>query len=282
MSYLERIQTCNNARLTGYQCWLIEGQPFGWISPDFARQLARFPDVFHQDVTGMHLVPHWQGYQERTATVGQVMRQLHAEGIIDTWVGEPYPVLRQFGEPAELEVERAASSFLGVKSFGVHLNGLVRKADGIHVWVGTRSQRKPFWPGQLDQMVAGGQPVGISLLDNVIKEAQEEANVPAALAAGAQAVSSVHYRQEGWRGLENSTLFIFDLWLPEDFMPENTDGEVEGFELLPLAEVARLTETTTRFKDNCNLVNIDLLLRIDMIGVKHPDYAALRQALYAQ
>ena len=177
-------------------------------------------------------------------------------------------------------MERAATNYLGVKTFGIHVNGLVRKADGIHVWVGTRSLDKPFWPGQLDQMVAGGQPVGLGLQENVIKEAQEEANIPTELAAQAQSVGTISYRQEGHRGLDNSTIYVYDLWLPEDFVPENTDGEVIGFQLMSVAELARLTETTEDFKDNCNLVNIDLLLRMGVINRQHPEYAAIINALY--
>lgn len=122
--------------------------------------------------------------------------------------------------------------------------------------------------------------MGLSLLENVVKEAQEEANIPADLAQQAQAVGSIRYQQQGWRGLDNTTLYLYDLWLPEDFVPQNTDGEVLHFQLLPLAEIARLTEQTTEFKDNCNLVNIDLLLRLGYLNAQHPEYQAIRQALY--
>ena len=36
------------------------------------------------------------------------------------------------------------------------------------------------------------------------------------------------------------------------------------------------------FKDNCNLVNIDLLLRLGMITETHSDYAEITSSLYAQ
>lgn len=281
MSYLDRIRTCNNFDPTVYRSWHINGETFGRIQSDFARHLANWPEIFHVTDTHVILNPSLQGYAERTAAVAPVFRHLYETGVIDTWVDEAFPVTQGFGEQAALEIERAAANFLGIKTFGVHLNGLVRKADGIHVWVGTRSLDKPFWPGQLDQMVAGGQPVGIGLLENVIKEAQEEANVPAQLAQQAQAVGSISYQQASWRGLDNSTIYVYDLWLPEDFVPENTDGEVIRFELMPLAEIARLTEMTTDFKDNCNLVNIDLLLRMGLIDRQHPEHAAILQALYS-
>jgi 8-oxo-dGTP pyrophosphatase MutT (NUDIX family) len=119
-------------------------------------------------------------------------------------------------------------------------------------------------------------------LNNLVKEAKEEANIPAALAKQAQPVSTLHYRQALSRGLEDSTLFIYDLWLPENFIPENTDGEVEQFQLIPLAQLADLTAEVFAFKDNCNLVNLDLLLRLGFIPTTDPQYPVLKQALYAK
>ena len=281
MSYLERIHLCNNFEATDYRRLQINQKTYGYIQPSFAEQLAQWSDIFNVDDQQVVLNPALANYTTRTAAVAPILRQLYEQGVIDTWVEEAYPITHTFGGHAELEIERAATNFMGVKTFGIHVNGLVRKPDGIYVWTGTRSLDKPFWPGKLDQMVAGGQPVGLGLLENVIKEAQEEANIPAVLAQTAQAVGTISYQQQGWRGLDNSTIYVYDLWLPEDFVPENTDGEVIGFQLLPIQEVARLTETTDEFKDNCNLVNIDLLLRTGMIDAQHPDYAAIRHHLYA-
>lgn len=280
MSYLERIYTCNNADLAGYYPWLIGQVSYGWVSPEFTQYLQQWPEIFCLNDQVLNLNPAFTDYTARTLATAPVLRTLYEQGVIDTWVNESYPVTLSFGGHAEMEIERAASNFLGIKTFGIHLNGLVKKQDGIYVWVGTRSLDKPFWPGKLDQMVAGGLPVGISLMDNVIKESQEEANIPMNLAQNAQWVGTIDYQQQSWRGLENSTIYIYDLWLPENFIPKNTDGEVINFQLLSLAEIAYLTENTDYFKDNCNLVNIDLLLRTGMLNSKHPDYAAIRDALY--
>ena len=280
MSYLERIHICNNFDATDYRCLQIDNKTYGYIQPSFAEQLAKGPDIFAVDDQQVVLNPALGDYATRTTAVAPVLRSLYEQGVIDTWVAEAYPITHSFGGYAELEIERAATNFMGVKTFGIHLNGLVRKADGIYIWTGIRSLDKPFWPGKLDQMVAGGQPVGLGLMENVIKESQEEANIPSSLAQQAQAVGTLSYQQQGWRGLDNSTIYIYDLWLPEDFIPENTDGEVIDFQLLPIQEVAHLTETTDEFKDNCNLVNIDLLLRMGVIDAQHPDYAAIRAHLY--
>ncbi|WP_026220778.1 DUF4743 domain-containing protein [Thiofilum flexile] len=279
MSYLDRIAACNNAKLGQFPTFKVAGQPYGYVLPSFAECLACFPHVFsvtHNDVWLDNKLVH---YKERTEAVMEVMCQLYNDKILDSWVGENYPITHNFGSHAEFEVERAATSYLGIKNFGLHVNGLVKTADGIKVWVGTRTLTKPLWPGKLDQMVAGGQPVGISVRQNMLKEAAEEAAIPAELAQTAQHVRNIDYQQQSERGLDRSTIFVFDLWLPEDFQPVNTDGEVTQFELMTLEQMADLTAQTTDFKDNCNLVNIDLLLRLGYINAQHPDYDKIHQNL---
>ena len=53
---------------------------------------------------------------------------------------------------------------------GVHVNGFVRKAEGLQLWVGRRAKDKATAPGKLDHIVAGGQPFGLSVFDNLLKE----------------------------------------------------------------------------------------------------------------
>ncbi|HPQ96775.1 MAG TPA: DUF4743 domain-containing protein, partial [Thiolinea sp.] len=173
MSYLDCIRRCNNADAGLYLPWYVDGQVYGRIEPGFAHCLQEWPQVFVAQRDGIGLHADLQGYRRRSAAVEAVVRQLYQAGVLDTWVGEVYPVTLGFGQPSVLALERAAASFFGIRSFGVHVNGLVRTGDGpegVQVWLGTRTRTKPFWPGRLDQMVAGGQPGGISLDDNIVKE----------------------------------------------------------------------------------------------------------------
>lgn len=85
------------------------------------------------------------------------MQKLREDGSLTGWRSESYPVLTGFhSEPLAL-VERAAAVHLGIKAYGVHVNGYVRGASGIELWVARRSKSKPTWPGKLDHIVAGGQ-----------------------------------------------------------------------------------------------------------------------------
>ena len=86
-----------------------------------------------------------------------VLQELREGGALTGWRSESYPVLTSFhSEPLAL-VERAAAVHLGIKAYGVHVNGYVRGPSGIELWVATRSKDKPTWPGRLDHIVAGGQ-----------------------------------------------------------------------------------------------------------------------------
>lgn len=59
----------------------------------------------------------------------------------------------------------------------------------------------------LDHIVAGGQPAGISLADNVVKECQEEAGIPEQLARKAVPVGVVTYTSLQDAGLKRDVLF---------------------------------------------------------------------------
>ncbi len=86
-----------------------------------------------------------------------MLAQLRDEGVLTGWRSELYPVLTSFqGQPLAL-VERAAAVHLGIKAYGVHVNGYVETERGVELWVATRSRSKPTWPGRLDHIVAGGQ-----------------------------------------------------------------------------------------------------------------------------
>jgi len=281
MSYLEHIEKCNHYNPDLYKPFCIDNKTLGWINKKFAEHLLRWSDVFLISDSTVIFNPILSTPEQRTKAIAPIIEALHKENIIDSWVGELYAVNQNYEEEPLFLMERAAVSYFGIRGYGVHLNGLVEKDNGTYIWIARRTKAKPFWPGMLDQMVAGGQPAGIGRLDNLIKECAEEANISKSLASKAEFVSTIHYRGSSSRGMSVDTLFNYDLILPENFIPENTDGEVDEFILMPLEEMAHITETTHEFKDNCNLVNIDLLIRRGLINESHPDYIEIYEKLYA-
>ncbi|KAK9827627.1 hypothetical protein WJX81_000466 [Elliptochloris bilobata] len=204
-----------------------------------------------------------------------VLARLRDKGLVSGWRDELYPVAAAFDAPPHCLIERAAAPHFGIKAYGVHINGYVETPSGLELWVARRSRSKATWPGKLDHIVAGGQPAGMTCADNVIKECGEEAGIPPELAATAVPAGAVSYEALQPAGVKRDVLFVYDLRLPADFVPAPQDGEVESFRRLPIAEVAALVADTDEFKDNCNLVIIDFLIRHGHIVPEAPGYLAL-------
>ena len=132
----------------------------------------------------------------------------------------------------------------------------------------------------VDQLVAGGLPHGVGLMDNLVMECHEEAGMAESLARKARPVGALTYNRTTDRGFRPDVLYCYDLALPDSFEPRNTDGEVEEFLLLPIQEVARLVRETDEFKLNCNLVVIDFLVRHGLLAPEHPEFLAIATGLH--
>jgi hypothetical protein len=149
----------------------------------------------------------------------------------------------------------------------------------MKIWVARRSRFKATGPGKLDHIVAGGQPAGLGLMQNLVKECAEEAALPEALARRARPAGLVSYLTETSEGLRNDVLFAYDLELTPDFTPRNNDGEVEKFFLWPVARVMQVLAESDDFKFNVALVIVDFLVRHGLLGPEDPDYVDIVQGL---
>ncbi|OBZ86801.1 hypothetical protein A0J61_05154 [Choanephora cucurbitarum] len=228
-----------------------------------------------------------QDAADRTAVMEKLMTTWRTNQVwpaLAGWRNELYPV---YGDPAEPEniafvMERAATPLFGISTFGVHLNAFTRdKKDGsILMWVAKRSLTKQTWPGLLDNCVAGGISYGYSVRDTIIKECEEEASIPHALACHAKSVNVVTYYSVTSNGLQPETQYIFDLELPDDFSPTPSDGEVDCFYQWPLSKVKE-TILNDEWKPNCALVAIDFMIRHAYITPdEEPDYIDLGYRLH--
>lgn len=286
MSYLDRIRAANNHDLGNFLPFVVSGTRVGCVKMSFAETLARWPEVFRIDERGVTLAAQLDAVDapaaERTQAVGEVLERLREEGHIDGWRDELYPVNRSWSEPPFLLIERAAVPWLGVRGYGVHMNGIVPGSRGLQMWIARRSLSKPTGPGKLDQMVAGGQPADIGLYDNMMKECGEEAGIPLDIARYARAVGAISYALETSVGFRPDLIFNFDLELPKNFTPVNTDGEVEVFYLWPMEQVVETVRDSDAFKFNCALVVIDFLVRHGYIAADDPDYSDIVEGLMAK
>jgi len=281
VSYLDRIAECNHWRPAGLRPFVVAGQRVGMVGGSFAEALSRAGKVFIVENDRIVLDDGLVDFEQRSRAVAASLRDIAGAGGIKGWRGELYPVSTGFTAPPLLAMERAAIPRFGVRAYGVHLNGFLGEGEDIQMWIGRRAADKQTFPGKLDNMVAGGQPIGIGLKQNLIKECAEEASIPPALAERARPVGAIRYCAQSDEGLKPDVQFCYDLRLPSDFVPANADGEIALFELWPIQKVIDRVAETQDFKFNCNLVIIDFLVRHGLIGPDHEDYleivAGLRQ-----
>ena len=276
--YLRHFIACNKHDLSCFAPLFIGGKRYGFVTRELAAALPRETGVFVAEGDGIALDPSLATFEARSEAFRKATLWI-AERYGKSLRNEMYAVVEQWDDAPMAQVDRVAVPWFGVRAWGVHVNGFVRKKDGIYLWIGERAADRPAEPGKLDNMIGGGQPIGLSPEENLCKEAQEEAGIDAALALTAKRIRTLDYRLERNGGMRNDTLFIYDLELPEDVLPRNTDGEVAAFHLMPLSEVAALVRDTDKFKFNCNLVIIDFLMRHGALTATDEEYEMLTRWL---
>ncbi len=279
--FIEKINSCNKADTSNYLPFIIDRRQTGWVKLYFAKQLSAWPDIFIIDEKSISLVEHLRSFEERSRAVDGVINTLVEQGIIMTYLHEPYPVTSGDRNHAIMTLDRSAVPYFGLRSFGQHLNGYVRKDDGIYLWIARRARDRYIAPGKLDNMVAGGLPWHTSLEDNLIKECEEEAGMEKDLTRSAIPTGAVSYLTESAVGIKPDTLYCYDIELTEDFTPVCTDGEVESFELLPAREVMEIIRETDDFKLNCNLVILDFMVRHGQLDPDQEGYTELVRRLHS-
>jgi hypothetical protein len=68
--------------------------------------------------------------------------------------------------------------------------------------------------------------------------------------------------------------------VPDDFIPENQDGEMVSFALMDISEVLHRVANSNDFKENVNLVILDFAIRHGFLnGDTLPGYEVLASAL---
>jgi 8-oxo-dGTP pyrophosphatase MutT (NUDIX family) len=249
----------------GYVALRLGGAAVGYVRPTVAARLA-----------GLGLARLGAALEVADTAGLRACEAALAQAGVFRLRGEDFDV-RAAADGAVLgRVDRGALPVFGIEAQGVHVNGLVRGAEGdVRVWVARRSGAKALDAGKLDHMVAGGICAGMDAAGTLVKEAAEEAGVPAAMARGARFVGMLAYAIERPEGLRRDRLHCYDLEVPAGFRPEPRDGEVESFALVPVGEVLARVRDTADYKFNVSLVLIDLFARLGLVD-GGPLLAALR------
>jgi 8-oxo-dGTP pyrophosphatase MutT (NUDIX family) len=245
----------------------IENDVIGWVDHERADVLLRFADVFHRRTSSITSDLAFNAALEssaaRTAALDRVVDVLAAEGRLSAWRGERYAISTHLNGPPLCLIERAAARFFGIRTYAAHVNGLVR-GDATSMWLSRRNPGKAIDPGMLDNLVGGGIAAGATVAETMVREAWEEAGIPADVAVTATPAGEVRVCRSQPDGLQRETIFTHDLFLPADFVPSNQDGEAIEHRLVSLVEAAALI-ANNRGSDvvtaDASLVILDFLLR---------------------
>ena len=279
MSFTDHIRACNNFDPSRVVPFTAGGQRIGWLRRDNAAALARFDQVFAVVPNEVRLVAPGN-VDTVSAAVDEVVEALVAERNIPKWRNETFDVMARWGDKPLFRVDRGAVPFFGVRAYGVHLNGF-RYVDGkMHLWIGRRAPDKRIAPDKLDNIVAGGMGNGHGIFETLVKESEEEGGIPEPLVHRAVPVGAVTYCMETEQGIRDDVLFVYDLEMPEGFVPKNSDGEIVRFDLMPADAVVERVRRTDDFKFNVNLVILDFAIRHGLIAVDDPEYLDVASGLH--
>ncbi len=269
----ERLRRVLAPPARAYEPWIVEGHVVGWIIPERVQRLCEWRDIFRRSAGGVELAPTLATVASRTAALEDIARALSAEGALTRWRNERYAVAAD-GKTPLFELERAAARYFGIHTLAAHANGLVGEHARWRMWVARRSPTKPIDPGLLDNLVGGGVAAGCDARATLVREAFEEAGIAGDVAAQAQSAGAIGICRDQPDGLQRETIHVYDLWLPEPFVPLNQDGEAVEHRLCMPDDILGILESDDITAD-ASLVIVDFLLRNGHISTVDPSYAAL-------
>ena len=116
-------------------------------------------------------LPELEFYEGRTKAIKKVGKFLVEKKEIRKLRREYYAASETFLSRPNFHFDRALCSYFGFTARGVHINGYVERNNQLFMWIAQRSKNRSVGGGKYDNIIAGGQPRRLSLLENVIKEA---------------------------------------------------------------------------------------------------------------
>lgn len=283
-------------------CKNEKGEPV-FVRDRLKNRLGMMTDVLrlHDDIqlqkkTGRRY-NHAEHFHDRTVAFEHVTGYLLSSGIITQKHSDVYPIYpftemmsniqnqddaRHLNEKTVLaHVNRGAAPYLGIDSVGVHLNCYVCRNDGKPgaersiegVWLAKRASTKLHFPNYWDSTVAGGQPANLSLFENIIKEAHEEAGVPEQWIRDPSNSSDIYFSDHTHDPLtittakpdgtcmKRSIYFSFDLQVPHSWTPTPIDGEVSEFRLYSVQELEKELRFGESVRPSMRAVLLDFMMR---------------------
>ena len=236
------------------------GQLIGCINPEFIPYI-------HESLNNAP-IPHIQFHADKliieaarpailSLEITDLANRMRLGGFIPGWRNEQFAWLDDNGHEY-FRIERAAFRTFGFRSMATHVTGYTLSGC---IWLGRRSESKSTDPSRLDNLAAGGVSADETPWSCTRRELWEEAGVPLHIAEHADPVGRIHMRRPILsRGFHDELLYVYDLELPENFVPTNHDGEVSGFIEVSIAEAAARI-LADEFTNDAALVTADFILR---------------------
>lgn len=260
--------------------------PVGIVHPQVVECLRRFPGWRLDEAEGYKSITV-VGDDEATRSeiVADTFSQLREDGqfaVLSRWRGEVKPI---FGPDSEVlfSVERAAAAMLGIVQYGIHLSvySYVAGSKVPSIWISKRSQKTANYSGMLDNTVAGGYRTGEDPLQTVIREAEEEASIPASLVRSSArpcgTISYFHYLDKYVTGekylVQPEVEYMYEMEAPEGLVPRPNDDEVEWFQLW---DTDKIKDGLAQglFKPSYALVLLDFFIRHGVLDTTSEPYYA--------
>ncbi len=252
--------------------FVVGHEVVGSVAAAHLNALRRWPGWIDTPPHGAKLVVPPAARSEALAVMNQTLRN---DGLIVAWRDEPFSLWSAAGDVELAVIERAAARFWGTLTRGAHCTGFVRGADGraSHLWIARRSAHKATDPGKLDNLVGGGVARGHTPRAALVREGFEEAGLDAATMQRAAAGCVIEVACDIAEGFMHEHLHSFDLELPPGLTPQNQDGEVASFELVPVPAAALLAAGDAMTVDAA-LVTLDFLLRHGLLSASDQRHVA--------
>ena len=98
MSYLQRIEECNQYNMSNFKPVIFDRQIVGWMKHAFAEELRRWPGIFDVTPDSVLLMPKRAGdsgfatFNQKNEALEEVNLSLVEAGVINQTHGELYPV----------------------------------------------------------------------------------------------------------------------------------------------------------------------------------------------
>ncbi len=166
---------------------------------------------------------------------------------------------KKFCDGKEFKINREYLSRFGLPAYGVHCNVWSRYKNSTIIHLAKRSKKLKKFPGLYDNLIAGGQPVSLSIEQNLNKEAYEEAGLNQKQISLAKKGSTVHYMHNEKKNFNSAIIFNYHLEKLKDMKFVNQDGEVEKFISIEINQIYKILEQNI-LKVNCIIPILDFFI----------------------